>query len=292
MNVGFIGLGTMGGPMAANVLRRGDKVFGYDVDANACRRLEAVGMTTCASPAEAARQAEVVITMLPTEVEVEAVCLGASGVVEGAHPGVLLVEMSTIDPDASRSIAGRLQERGIDMIDAPVARGSKEAEEGKLLIFVGGTEQQLECARPLLECMGEIILHIGPQGQALVAKLVNNLLGLGTLAVVAEAFAIGRQGGVALETMIKVATSTAATNGYVASVLPKKVWRGDTSPGFKVDLAHKDIGLALNWANRARLPVPMAALIRERYSQARAQGWGGEDCTAIVNLVKDLGRLA
>ena len=292
MNIGFIGLGTMGGPMAANVLRRGFKVFGYDVDGSACKKLEAVGMATCASPAEAARQADIVVTMLPTEVEVEAACLGPGGVVEGARPGLLLVEMSTIDPDASRSIAGRLRERGIDMIDAPVARGSKEAELGKLLIFVGGTEQQLERARALLECMGEIILHIGPQGQALVAKLVNNLLGLGTLAVVAEAFAIGRQGGVSLETMIKVATSTAATNGYVASVLQKKVWRGDTSPGFKVDLAHKDIGLALNWANRARLPVPMAALIRERYSQARAQGWGGEDCTAIVNLVKDLGRLA
>jgi 4-hydroxybutyrate dehydrogenase / sulfolactaldehyde 3-reductase len=292
MNIGFIGLGTMGGPMAANVLRRGFKVFGYDVDGSACKKLEAVGMATCASPAEAARQAEIVVTMLPTEVEVEAACLGPGGVVEGARPGLLLVEMSTIDPDASRSIAGRLRERGIDMIDAPVARGSKEAELGKLLIFVGGTEQQLERARALLECMGEIILHIGPQGQALVAKLVNNLLGLGTLAVVAEAFAIGRQGGVSLETMIKVATSTAATNGYVASVLQKKVWRGDTSPGFKIDLAHKDIGLALNWANRARLPVPMAALIRERYSQARAQGWGGEDCTAIVNLVKDLGRLA
>ena len=292
MNVGFIGLGTMGGPMAANVLRRGDKVFGYDVNASACKKLEAVGMTICASPAEAARQAEIVITMLPTEVEVETVCLGASGVVEGARRGLLLMEMSTIDPDASRSIAGRLRERGIDMIDTPVARGSKEAEEGKLLIFVGGTEEQLERARPLLECMGEIILHIGPQGQALVAKLVNNLLGLGTLAVVAEAFAIGRQGGVPLETMIKVATSSAATNGYVANVLPKKVWRGDTAPGFKVDLAHKDIGLALNWANRARLPVPMAALIRERYSQARAQGLGSEDCTAIVNLVKDLGRLA
>ncbi len=292
MNIGFIGLGTMGGPMAANVLRRGFKVFGYDVDGSACKKLEAVGMATCASPAEAARQAEIVVTMLPTEVEVEAACLGPGGVVEGARPGLLLVEMSTIDPDASRSIAGRLRERGIDMIDAPVARGSKEAELGNLLIFVGGTEQQLERARALLECMGEIILHIGPQGQALVAKLVNNLLGLGTLAVVAEAFAIGRQGGVSLETMIKVATSTAATNGYVASVLQKKVWRGDTSPGFKIDLAHKDIGLALNWANRARLPVPMAALIRERYSQARAQGWGGEDCTAIVNLVKDLGRLA
>ena len=292
MNIGFIGLGTMGGPMAANVLRRGFKVFGYDVDGSACKKLEAVGMATCASPAEAARQAEIVVTMLPTEVEVEAACLDPGGVVEGARPGLLLVEMSTIDPDASRSIAGRLRERGIDMIDAPVARGSKEAELGKLLIFVGGTEQQLERARALLECMGEIILHIGPQGQALVAKLVNNLLGLGTLAVVAEAFAIGRQGGVSLETMIKVATSTAATNGYVASVLQKKVWRGDTSPGFKIDLAHKYIGLALNWANRARLPVPMAALIRERYSQARAQGWGGEDCTAIVNLVKDLGRLA
>jgi hypothetical protein len=156
--------------MAANVLRRGFKVFGYDVDGSACKKLEAVGMTTCASPAEAARQAEVVITMLPTEVEVEAVCLGPAGVVEGARAGLLLVEMSTIDPDASRSIAGRLRERGIEMIDAPVARGSKEAEEGKLLIFVGGTEQQLQRARPLLECMGEIILHIGPQGQALAEE--------------------------------------------------------------------------------------------------------------------------
>ena len=194
---------------------------------------------------------------------------------------------STTDQGSSRLLT-----LSSDYGDAPVARSSKEAELGKLLIFVGGTEQQLERARPLLECMGEVILHIGPQGQALVAKLVNNLLGLGTLTVVAEAFAIGRQGGVPLETMIQVASMTAATNGYVAGYLQKKVWRGDRSPGFKIDLAHKDIGLALNWGNRARLPVPMVALIRERYNQARAQGWGGEDCTAIVNLCKDLGRLA
>jgi len=194
---------------------------------------------------------------------------------------------STTDQGSSRLLT-----LSSDYGDAPVARSSKEAELGKLLIFVGGTEQQLERARPLLECMGEVILHIGPQGQALVAKLVNNLLGLGTLTVVAEAFAIGRQGGVPLETMIQVASMTAATNGYVAGYLQKKVWRRDTSPGFKIDLAHKDIGLALNWGNRARLPVPMVALIRERYNQARAQGWGGEDCTAIVNLCKDLGRLA
>jgi 4-hydroxybutyrate dehydrogenase/sulfolactaldehyde 3-reductase len=178
---------------------------------------------------------------------------------------------STTDQGSSRLLT-----LSSDYGDAPVARSSKEAELGKLLIFVAGTEEQLRRARPLLKCMGEVILYIGPQGQALVAKLVNNLLGLGTLTVVAEAFALGRQAGVRLETMIEVANKTMATNGYVAGYLQNKVFRGDTAPGFKIDLAHKDLGLALNWANRARLRVPMAALIWERYNQARAQGWGAK----------------
>ncbi|MHB1416150.1 MAG: NAD(P)-dependent oxidoreductase, partial [Chloroflexota bacterium] len=282
--IGFVGLGTMGRPMAANILKHGFEVYGFDVNPTAVASLAPQGLKACASPAEVARNAEAVVTMLPTEAEVGEVCFGPDGLMEGAQPGLLVVDMSTISPDASQKIAAQVAAKGCEMIDAPVGRSSKNAEEGTLLIMVGGAEAQLERARPILNCLGDTIVHCGSQGQGLAAKLVNNFLSLGSLAVVAEAFALGRQAGVSLETMLQIANMSAAGNNYFKGYLQQKALGGDLAPGFKIDLAHKDLGLVVNWANRMQLPLPVGALVRERYSEARLQGRGGQDCTAIVHL--------
>jgi 3-hydroxyisobutyrate dehydrogenase len=292
MKIGFIGTGTMGQPMAANLVGKGFAVTAYDVVPAALDAAVARGAARAGSPKEAAAAGELVITMLPSSANVEAVYLGAGGIVEGATAGRLCVDMSTIDPVTSQRVAARLQERGIRFLDAPVSGGVGGAVAGTLAIIVGGAAEDLEEARPALAAMGSNIIHVGGIGAGEVAKLCNNLISGSALIAVAEAFRIGEAFGVDPQTLTNViAKSSGATwvmehmhpvPGIVDSAASSRQY----APGFMTDLMAKDLGLAVSAAREKRVPVVVAPAAQQLYRMASSHGLGREDFSAVYKFLK------
>lgn len=286
--VGFIGLGTMGRPMVKNLLSRGFEVVVHDSVTAAIETLVNDGAVPAGSPQEVAARCEVIITMLPTPADVEEVVLGKGGLIHGASPGTLFIDMSTIDPFVTRKVAAILAARGFRMLDAPVGRTSIHAAQGKLLIMVGGDVADVETARPIFDALGDKVVHCGPVGSGVVVKLVNNYLSTVTAVVTSEALVMGVKAGINLETMLDVVTGTTATNGHLTSTFPARAFRGLFEPAFMIDLAHKDLGLALGLGAALNVPLPTGAVCREVYTQARALGFGRLDWTAIIKVFEDL----
>jgi 4-hydroxybutyrate dehydrogenase / sulfolactaldehyde 3-reductase len=283
--IGFIGLGTMGGPMARNLLKAGFALRIFDVNPAALKGLSATGAFAADSAADAARGADVVITMLPNGEHVETAVFGKSGAVETMERGTLFVDMSTIAPAVTDRIAAKLAERAIAMLDAPVGRSSQHAIDGKLLIMVGGAAVDLERARPLFEKLGDTIVHCGAVGSGGRMKLVNNFMSVTLNATTAEALILAEASGLDPELARSVMLGTVAGQGHMATTYPAKVLKGDLTPGFMVDLAHKDLGLAIELASRLGVEVPTALAARAAYDFARAQGYGRKDWTAIYTVL-------
>ncbi len=281
--VGFIGLGRMGRPMASNLRRKGFELTVHDVNPAPVRTLVELGARPAGSAAEVAKESDVVLTMLPTSAEVEAVALGPGGLLAHGREGQLLMDMSTIDPAATERIAAALAGRGIAMVDAPVGRLASHAERGESLFMVGAAEADLRRVRPLLEAMGTTIHHCGPVGAGGRTKLVNNYICVVLCQMNAEALALAETFGLDLERTLEVLHGTTATNGQLRINWASKVLAGDTSPGFTIDLAHKDLSLALAAAQAAKLPMPLGAATREMFSLARARGYGGLDFSAALD---------
>jgi 3-hydroxyisobutyrate dehydrogenase len=286
--VGFVGLGTMGAPMAKNVARGGYALTVYDVRPDAVAALTKAGARGAGSAREAAAEADAVITMLPDSPDVRRAVLDAGGVLEGMRPGAVLIEMSTIDPSVTREVAAAAARKGVRMIDAPVGRSSAAAETGSLLIMVGGEAQLLEECRPLLECMGDTIYHCGALGAGATVKIVNNLLSGSILLAAAEAVVLGVKAGAAPEVMLEVLAGTAAGCWHLENTFGKKVFNGDFAPGFKVRLAHKDLGLAQNLARENGVPLLLGSLARELYALASAQGLADQDWGAYTTVLEQL----
>ncbi|MBI4591491.1 MAG: NAD(P)-dependent oxidoreductase [Candidatus Rokubacteria bacterium] len=286
--IGFIGLGTMGRPMATNLLKRGFPLVVHDIVADRVAELATAGAEAAPRPRDLARQVDIVITMVPGPREVEAVFLGPDGIVHGARPGSLAIDMSTSDPALTRRVASALGAVGIRMLDAPVGRSPGHAAAGKLLIMVGGSAADLDDARPVFEALGDTIVHCGPIGCGETMKLVNNYLSMTTAVATAEALVLGVRAGLPLETMLQVLTTTAAANAHLTSTFPAHVFRGNFSPGFMLDLAHKDLGLALDLGAALQVPLALGAVGREVYAFARAAGKGRMDRSAVVTVFEDL----
>jgi 4-hydroxybutyrate dehydrogenase/sulfolactaldehyde 3-reductase len=284
--VAFIGLGQMGAPMARNLLRHGHWLQVYDLSPQAVASLVADGAEAAASPADAARGVEVVITMLPDGQRVRQVLLGAQGVAETLAPGALVVEMSTIHPLESDALAQAMAERGVSFMDAPVGRTSEHAVAGTLLILAGGTPEQVRRAAPLLRCMGDTLVETGAPGRGIRMKIVNNYMSIALNALSAEAAVLCEALGLPLATALEVMGQTSAGRGHFTTSWPDKVLKGDLSPAFMIDLAHKDLGLALDIGGQLRVPLPLGAAARELYSQARAQGRGRQDWSALLEQVR------
>jgi 3-hydroxyisobutyrate dehydrogenase-like beta-hydroxyacid dehydrogenase len=282
-NVGFIGLGTMGAPMARRILGA-FPLFVYDINAEAVARLVSEGATACSSPADVAARSDAVCSIVPDSPEVQEVILGDSGVLRGARPGTLLMEMSTIDPAVTESIASRVTRAGSRMIDAPVFRSVKHAERGELLIVVGGAKEDVDEAVPVLERMADTIHHFGPVGAGLRMKLVNNMLAQSIALSVCEALTLGVKAGLDLEPMLKVLAGTATSNKMMESVYPERGLSGDFSLGFALDWAHKDVGHALRLAARVGAPCPAASMAHAFQNIARSQGKGRWDHTALLTV--------
>jgi 4-hydroxybutyrate dehydrogenase/sulfolactaldehyde 3-reductase len=285
--VAFIGLGTMGRPMALNIVRRGLSVRAFDILPEAVDALAAAGATPATSPADAARGADVVITMLPNSSHVEEAVFGPAGVAEGIGQGALYIDMSTIAPATTDAIARRLAGRGVAMVDAPVGRQQQHAVEGKLLIMVGGGEGDVARARPILDCMGDTIIHCGPVGSGARMKLVNNFMSITLNATTAEALALAEASGLDVELARKVMLGTVAGTGHMGTTYPAKVLKGDLSPGFMIDLALKDLRLALDLGQAVGLGLDTGRTAEKAYVEATQAGHGRHDWTALYAHVRD-----
>jgi 4-hydroxybutyrate dehydrogenase/sulfolactaldehyde 3-reductase len=276
----------MGAPMARNLLAGGFAVRAFDVDPAALDRIAGDGVATAGSPAEAAGGAECVITMLPNGEHVEAALLGPDGIADAMPRDGLYVDMSTIAPAATDRLARAMAERGIEMVDAPVGRSSQHAIEGKLLIMAGGGEAAIARAMPVLEKLGDTIVHCGPVGAGARMKIVNNFMSITLNATTAEALILAEASGLDPELARRVMLGTVAGQGHMGTTYPAKVLKGDLSPGFMVDLAHKDLGLALDLAGGLGVAVATGRAAQEAYAQARAQGRGRQDWTAIYTMAR------
>ena len=285
--IGFIGLGIMGGPMAANLVKAGYPVTGYNRSPAAAQRLAGLGGQAATSIAEAVRDADVVITVLPDTPDVEAVLLGADGVLANARRGLLQIDMSTISPAASRVIAERAAAVGVRSLDAPVSGGEQGAIEGALSIMVGGGTDAVEAARPILAAMGGTVVHVGPAGAGQTVKAANQLVVAGIIELVAEALVLVEASGVDPEPALRVLAGGLAGNRILDRKAAGMLAR-DFTPGFRVDLHHKDLGIMLAAAREAGVTIPLGALVAQLMGSLRAQGDGGSDHTALLKLVEKL----
>ncbi|MBB1199353.1 sulfolactaldehyde 3-reductase [Enterobacteriaceae bacterium 89] len=284
--IAFIGLGQMGAPMASNLLKQGHQLHVYDVNPEAVKTLVAKGAHAASTPANAAEAAEFVITMLPNGDLVRSVLLGTDGVCETLRTDALVIDMSTIHPLQTDKLITEMRERGFSMMDVPVGRTSDNAISGTLLLLAGGTASQVERATPVLMAMGSELINAGGPGMGIRVKLINNYMSIALNALSAEAATLCEALGLSLDVALSVMSGTAAGKGHFTTTWPNKVLKGDLSPAFMIDLAHKDLGIALDVANQLYVPMPLGAASREVYSQARAAGRGREDWSAILEQVR------
>ena len=284
--IAFIGLGQMGAPMASNLLKQGHQLSVFDVNADAVQRLVEKGAQPARSPAQAAEGAEFVITMLPNGDLVHSVLLGEGGVCESLSPQALVIDMSTIHPLQTDKLIADLRAKGFSMMDVPVGRTSDHAVAGTLLLLAGGTPDQVERATPVLMAMGNELINAGGPGMGIRVKLINNYMSIALNALSAEAAVLGEALGLSFDVALQVMSGTPAGKGHFTTSWPNKVLKGDLSPAFMIDLAHKDLGIALDVANQLHVPMPLGAASREVYNQARAAGRGREDWTAILEQVR------
>lgn len=291
MRVGFVGLGIMGKPMARNLLRAGYPVTVHNRSRPPVDELVAEGAADGGSPRGVAEQSEVVITMLPDTPDVEQVTFGRQGLVEGLRPGSVLVDMSTISPVATRAIAARLRERGVEMLDAPVSGGQRGAEEGTLSIMVGGDPQTFERVRPLFQVLGKSVVHVGPVGAGQVCKACNQVVVALTLQAVAEALVLAERNGVD-PARVRQALLGGFAGSRILEVHGQRMLEGNYQPGFRARLHHKDLRIALETGRSAGVPMLGTALVHELLGAVVARGWGDLDHSALVRLVGELARSA
>lgn len=282
-SIGFIGLGIMGLPMARNLLKAGYPVVAYNRTSSKAEDLAEDGATTAASPREVAESASVIITMVTDSPDVEDVVLGQNGVLEGIQPNAVLIDMSTISPSVTRDIAGRVEEKGGRMLDAPVSGGSWGAIEGTLSIMVGGEKSVFDRCLPVFQAMGKNIVHTGPNGMEQTTKLVNQILVAGTMNAVAEAMVFAASSGADLEATIEAVKGGAAGSWQLQNLGPRLI-KGDFAPGFMVRLQQKDLRLILEGAREMQLSLPATALINQLFASLEASGNGDEGTQALVKV--------
>ncbi len=285
-NIGFIGVGVMGTPMVRNLIKAGFRVSVFDINPHAVAAVVADGATASASPAAVAADADCVITMVPNGAHVEAVLFGDDGVITTVRPGTLYIDMSTISPAVTDNIAQRMATRQIDMLDAPVGRSSQHAEAADSLFMVGGDAAVLQRARPILEQLGSTIIHCGAAGAGIRMKIVNNFLASATNVATSEALALAEANGIDPELARSIMVGTVAGQGHLATTYPAKVLRGDTSPGFMIELVVKDVGIAIDLAKSVGVNLSMAKTALATYAAAIAKGHARDDWTAIYALAR------
>jgi 3-hydroxyisobutyrate dehydrogenase-like beta-hydroxyacid dehydrogenase len=285
--IGFIGLGAMGGGMAANLLKAGYQLLVNDIDGAKVAALVARGATAAATPAEAARGSARTITMVETTAQTEDVILGPNGIIAGAARGHAVAMMSTIDPNAARGIHDRLADAGIAMLDAPVSGGSARAQSGELSVIAGGDAAAFEACRPMFRAMSANQFHVGGIGQGLALKLVNNMLIQVNTVAIAEAFVMGAKAGLDPKVMydvIKVSTGAS----FALDFRVPRMLAGDFTPGGTVDISYKDQELETAFAKSLGVPLFLANVSQQVYQMARAAGLSKQDGASVVKLYEQM----
>ena len=285
MKVAFIGMGTMGAPMALNLLKAGHKVTVHNRTRNKEESVAAAGARRAASPAEAAGGAEIVITCVSDTPDVEEIILGETGVIHGAAPGTIVVDMSTVSPSATRRIAERLGKKGVRMLDAPVSGGSEGAQKGTLSIMVGGEEADLNKVRPVLEAMGKTITHVGPIGAGQLTKAINQIVVAGTYWGVAEGIAIGLKAGLDMQKVVQAVGGGAAGSWAMINRSANMI-KNSYPLGFKVRLHRKDLDIALEVARELGVTLPVTAYVEQVETGLIACGHGDEDISVIARSIR------
>ena len=287
MQLGFIGLGTMGRPMARNLMHGGHGMSGYARRPASAQPFVDDGATAYASPAAVAERSDVVFTMVTGTSDVEAVVLGAAGVVYGADEGTLVIDMSTIDPLATQAMARALSERGVEMLDAPVSGGPQGAVDAALTIMVGGTTTALERARPLFALLGPTVVHMGESGAGQTTKACHQLALLATAQGTAEALTLAGRCGLDVERVRQVMMAGAASR--VLDLFGKRMASRDFSAGIESRLYHKDLDIALGLAHDRGVALPAAALTMQFVNALVGSGRGRDDLSALITQVDKLG---
>jgi 3-hydroxyisobutyrate dehydrogenase len=287
MRIAFIGLGSMGAPMAANLI-------GSDFDLTVHNRTRAkeeslagAGARRAPDPRAAAAEAEIVITMVKADSEVEEVLFGPKGVAEGAPPGTLVIDMSTVAPTSARSFADRISRSEMHMLDAPVSGGTEGAEKGTLSIFVGGDEGELERARPVLDVLGSTVTHFGPSGSGQLAKAVNQILVGGTFLAVAEGLAFAVEAGLTDEDKLISALSAGAASSWALENRGRRIVKDQYPLGFRVSLHRKDLRIALEEASRLGVGLPASDLVLRLEDALIEAGYGDLDLSALAKVVRE-----
>lgn len=283
-DVGFIGLGTMGGPMALNVLKKGHRLTVFDISDKAVATLTSAGASAAGSPKAVAAASEIVITMVPDSPDVERAALGPDGIVEGIRSGAVYVDMSTIDPQTTQRIGAAISARGAHMIDCPVGKTAEHAVAGTLTLMAGGPAGLIARVRPVLDCMGTDFFHCGALGMGEAMKLANNLLATVLLEASSEALVAGVKAGLTLQTMLSVMKTTMAWNNQMALAMQARALKGDFNPGFMLKLAHKDCRLAVQMNRDLGLSAPLGHATLKTLDDGLSKNVGERDVGVLLKL--------
>ncbi|MEE8555278.1 MAG: NAD(P)-dependent oxidoreductase [bacterium] len=285
MKIGFIGVGNMGAPICRNLIREGHPVRVHDVSPAAVERMTALGAEAVESPRHLAEAAEVVFACLPTPAVAEEVLLGSGGVIEGARAGLTVADFSTNGPALARMAAERLGERGVDYLDCPVAGGVKGAEAATLSVMAGGDAAAFERVLPLFRQLGRNVFHVGPSGAGCVFKILNNMVRFCNMAASNDAFMIVARAGLDPARFLEVLEQSSGGSAALDR-MGRKVLKGDFGADFALDLAYKDIGLALALGEETGVPLRFVGVLKELLLEARAQDMGADDVCAMVRVIE------
>lgn len=288
MKLGFIGLGVMGRPMAARLLRAGHEVAVWARRPEATHPLVELGAHSCAEPAEVGRRSEVIFTIVTYGRDVEAVVFGERGLAAGMGEGDILVDMSTIAPGLALDIADRLAARGMQMLDAPVSGGGIGAEAGTLAIMVGGTADTLARVRPLLDVLGRTIVHVGGNGAGQVAKMCNQMVMVAAIQASAEAFQLAAASGVDVG-RVREALAGGSAGSRVLDIFGGRMVERDFVAGVEARLHHKDFGIVADEASRLGIAMPVTATVAQQLNALMANGWGGNDTASLLRVLESTG---
>jgi 2-hydroxy-3-oxopropionate reductase len=287
MNIGFIGLGIMGKPMAKNLLKAGHTLVVYDVVEAPVKELVEAGATAGSSPRDVASRNDLIITMLPNSPHVKKAVLGEGGVIEGVRPGSVLVDMSSIAPLASREVAAELAKKGVEMLDAPVSGGEPKAIDGTLAIMVGGKEAVFESVKDVLLKMGASAVLCGDIGAGNVTKLANQIIVALNIAAMSEAFVLATKAGVDPERVFNAIKGGLAGSTVLNAKAPM-VLEGNYKPGFRIELHIKDLQNALDTAHENGTPIPLTSVIMEIMQALKVDGKQSDDHGGIIQFYEKL----
>ena len=287
MKVGFIGLGIMGKPMSKNILKNGHEVVVYNRSRAAVDELVALGAKGAGSSKEVAEECSVIITMVPNSPQVREVCLGKNGIVEGAKPGTVVIDMSSIDPVESKAIGKELAEKGIELMDAPVSGGEPKAIDGTLSVMVGGKEETFQKYYDLLKTMAASVTYVGPLGSGNVAKLANQVIVAINIAAVSEALTLAVKNGADPEKVYSAIRGGLAGSTVLDAKAPMMMAH-NFKPGFRIELHIKDLTNALNAAHAVAAPVPLTGEVMEMMQALKVMGCEKEDHSALAKYYEKL----